>query len=74
MTSPKKQDANSLDSKTRIDDRWTLHKLFQAGYEEEWSKSCRGCGDPIQCYRHTKTQRMLILNETVLTPHSCTER
>lgn len=54
----------------RIDDRWTLHKLMQAGYQLEWERTCRTCGDEIECYRH-ETGRLLILDAVVLTPHHC---
>ncbi len=53
------------------DDRWTLHKLMQAGYQLEWERDCRTCGDEIECYRNDRTQRLLILNAVVLTPHHC---
>lgn len=56
---------------SRIDDRWTLDKLRRAGYEEEWTRTCRTCGDEIECYRHGTTQRLLILNSVLLTPHHC---
>jgi len=57
-----------------VDDRWTLTKLRAAGYDLEWERACRSCGDLIEAYRHEGTQRLLILDATVLTPHSCNGR
>lgn len=71
--SPRKLSSDDLDT-DRIDDRWTLTKLRRAGYEEEWSKTCRSCGDQIEAYRHGATQRLLILDATVLTHHRCEGR
>jgi hypothetical protein len=68
---PKKLSATDL-STAPIDDRWTLDKLRRAGYSMEWDRPCRTCGDQIEAYRHEKTQRLLILDEAVLSVHSCT--
>ena len=54
-----------------VDDRWTLTKLYKAGYELEWERPCRTCGDQIEAYRHHDGKRLLVLDATVLTPHSC---
>ena len=42
--------AGDLDT-DRIDDRWTLDKLRRAGYDLEWAKPCRSCGDLIEAYK-----------------------
>jgi hypothetical protein len=55
----------------RLDDRWTLTKLYKAGYELEWERTCRTCGDAIEAYKNLTTGRTLILDATVLTPHHC---
>lgn len=55
----------------RIDDRWTLHKLRQAGYDLEWERTCRTCGDEIEGYRRLHPASLLVLNAVILTPHSC---
>ncbi len=56
------------------DDRWTLDKLRRAGYDLEWSRTCRTCGDAIEGYRHGATHQMLILDEAVLSLHQCEGR
>lgn len=57
-----------------IDNRWTLDKLRRAGWELEWERDCRTCGDQIEAYRHERTHRLLILDAAVLSPHSCDGR
>jgi len=54
-----------------VDNRWTLTKLRAAGYEEEWTRTCRTCGDEIEMYRHVEKGKWLLLNAVVLTPHHC---
>lgn len=66
----KKLTANDLDS-DRIDERWTVTKLLAAGWRLEWERTCRTCGDQIEGYRHGDSQRMLILDAAVLSPHTC---
>lgn len=56
------------------DDRWTVTKLMAAGYQLEWERTCRTCGDAIEGYRHGTTQRMLVLDEAVLSVHDCERR
>lgn len=54
-----------------VDDRWTLDKLRRAGWEFEWEKPCRTCGDQIQAYKRVGEPRLLILDEAVLSVHDC---
>ncbi len=54
-----------------IDDRWTLTKLRRAGWELEWAKPCRSCGDLIEAYKRVGQPGLLILDEAVLSPHEC---
>lgn len=65
-----KQHSSDLDTE-RIDDRWTLDKLRRAGYQLEWERSCRSCGDQIEGYRQETTQRILVLDAAVLSVHDC---
>ena len=58
----------------RVDDRWTLDKLRRAGYDLEWARTCRTCGDSIESYRHSSGKKWLLLDEAVLTPHRCEGR
>ena len=62
--------AGDLDT-DRIDDRWTLDKLRRAGYDLEWAKPCRSCGDLIEAYKRVGQPGLLILNEAVLSVHDC---
>lgn len=55
----------------KIDDRWTLDKLRRAGYQLEWERTCRTCGDEIEAYKRVGKPGLLILNSAVLTPHRC---
>lgn len=58
----------------RIDDRWTLDKLRRAGYEMEWAKPCRSCGDLIEAYKRVGKPGLLILDDAVLSVHRCEGR
>ena len=62
--------AEDLDT-DRIDDRWTLDKLRRAGYDLEWAKPCRSCGDLIEAYKRVGKPGLLILDEAVLSVHDC---
>jgi hypothetical protein len=55
----------------RLDDRWTATKLYKAGYELEFERTCRTCGDEIEAYKNLTTGKWLFLDATVLSPHRC---
>lgn len=57
-----------------IDDRWTASKLVAAGYTYSGDGTCkRGCGQGVSFYvkETLKGKQWLVLDEAVLTPHSC---
>lgn len=70
-----KLDDLGLDPDQSTDERWTLDKLRRAGYDEEWSRTCRTCGDEITMYRKLDGRGgsggWLLLDSTVLSPHRC---
>lgn len=73
----KKLTPADLDATTRIDDRWTLDKLRRAGYDLEWERTCKTCGDEIECYARRPAnggRLIIVLNAVVLTPHHCDGR
>lgn len=62
------------DPTQRLDDRWTSTKLYRAGYDLEFERTCRTCGDQIEVWRNLTRGRMLVLNAVVLDSHRCDEK